>query len=342
MSQLAKHFKDSTNQTPVFEVFSLSQQQKSKHSKSPQNKQTTNETSVEERNENETNKIDRSEQDQYTIYAGNLPTNFNVKKLAKLFKEIGEVKSARIRAVSTSNAKLPAHMVLKDKISSVRSLYGYVVFAKIEHTRKAVAKFNGQLIGGRHISVDLCNKNAKKDCKTTVFVSNLHTEVDEEILWSFFSESGEVMKLHIATNRVTGESRNFGFVTFKDRSALVLALKKNGSELRGRNLVVKKANAKHKEINSKKRIVRKTPKKLEARKAPRMEKKSTEKPRKVFQKKIPEKREFKTKKHQQTNKSKQQQQQHYKKSKKFATKKQKSNNPLLPKIPQTKTKKPKK
>ena len=345
MSQLAKHFKDSNDQTPVFEVFSLPKQQKSKSklSKSPLNKQTTLEDSVEDGNEDETtNKIDRTEQDQYTIFVGNLPTSFNVKKLAKLFKEIGEVKSARIRAVSTSKAKLPAHMVLKDRISSVNSLYGYVVFAEIEHTRKAVEKFNGQLIRGRHLSVDLCNKNEKKDCKTTVFVSNLHKEVDEEILWDFFSESGQVVKLHIATNRVTGESRNFGFVTFKDRSDLVLALKKNGNELRGRNLVIKKANAKHKEISSsKKRIVHKTPKKFDARKTPRMENKLTEKPRKMFQKKIPEKREIKTKKFQQTNKSKQHKQQ-FKKSKKFAKNKQKFSNPLLPRKPQTKAKKTKK
>ena len=339
MSQLAKHFKESTDQTPVFEVFSLPKQQKlkGKHSKS----QTTNEDSIEDGNEEETtNKIDRTQQDQHTIYVGNLPTSYNVKKLAKLFKEIGEVKSARIRAVSTSKAKFPAHMVLKDKISSVKSLYGYVVFTNIRHTRKAVAKLNGQLIGGRHISVDLCDKNAEKDCKNTVFVANLHTEVDEEILWDFFSETGQVVKLHIASDRLTGESRHFGFVTFKDKSDLVLALKKNGSELRGRNLLVKKANAKHNEIHStKKRIVHKTPKKFDARKSPRLEKKFTEKPRKVSQKKTPEKREIKTnKKSQQTNKSKQQ----YKKSKKFAKKKQKFSNPLLPKKPQTKPKRPKK
>ncbi|KAI6653226.1 RNA-binding protein 34-like isoform X1 [Oopsacas minuta] len=262
MSELAKHFKKSTNDPPTFESFSLPKQQKSKHEKPSSNKQISEESIESDESEDESgNMVDRSEQDKYTIYVGNLPTTYNVKKLTKLFKEIGEVQSARIRAVSTSKAKIPAHMVLKHKMPSVKSLYGYVVFTKIKHTEKAVTKLNGQLVAGRHINVDLCGKNEKKDFKTTVFVSNLHSEVDEEKLWEFFADCGNVVKAHIVTDRVTGESKKFGFVTFKGKSDLILALKKHGEEFQGRNLVVRKANAKHKNIDSsKKRFVHKTPK----------------------------------------------------------------------------------
>ena len=346
MSELAKLFSCSTNKSPNFETFTLPKTPKAK------NKNSQKTVLEEESNkiEDDLNKIDRTEQDKYTIYVGNLPNTYNTKKLVKLFKNIGEVKSARIRAVSTSKAKVPAHMVLKDKIPTIRSLYGYVVFTQIEHTNKAVGKLNGHLIDGRHISVDFCNKNDKKDTKTTVFVSNLQSDVDEEKLRDFFTESGDIIKVHIVSDRITGVSKNFGFVTFEAKSGLILALKKNGEDLEGRNIVVRKANVRNK-LDSTKKEIRKTPKVAKSGKFKSTSTKNTAKTNnklkdlKVNSAKHPSKqkkriqRDIAKPKQQQQ----QQQQQQRKKYKKHATKKTKQfRNPLLPKKPLAKFKNSKK
>ena len=337
MSELAKLFISSTNHSPTFETFTLPKIPKSKNKNSKKLEKNLEEEST--KIDDVINKIDRTEQDKYTIYVGNLPTTYNPKKIVKLFKNIGEIKSARIRAVSTSKSKIPAHMLLKDKVSTVRSLYGYVVFTQIESTNKAVGKFNGHLIAGRHITVDFCNKNEKKDTKTTVFISNLQSEVDEEKLREFFTECGQVTKVHIVSDRITGVSKNFGFVTFEGKSGVILALKKHGEDLEGRNIVVRKANVKQNKLDSIKRTIKKSPKVAKTGKSRhklthglKQTEKTNKKPEDLRAKHL-----SKQKKYTQGNIPKPKQQQHKKYKKPTKKKTTKMRNPLLPKKPRAKS-----
>lgn len=50
-------------------------------------------------------KIDEDEEK--TIFVGNLPSDITRKKLASLFKECGKVKSARLRSVAIAGVKVP-------------------------------------------------------------------------------------------------------------------------------------------------------------------------------------------------------------------------------------------
>ncbi len=75
-----------------------------------------------------------------------------------------------------------------------------------------------------------------------LFVGNLSWNTDEETLRKSFSSFGELEDARIITDRETGRSRGFGFVTFSngdDANAAIEAL--DGSEMDGRQIKVNQA-----------------------------------------------------------------------------------------------------
>ena len=78
-----------------------------------------------------------------------------------------------------------------------------------------------------------------------LFVGNLSWNTRDEGLYEAFSHFGEVTDAKVITDRDTGRSRGFGFVTFEEDEAAdkaVAAL--NGTELDGRAIRVDVAHAK--------------------------------------------------------------------------------------------------
>ncbi|PJE63939.1 RNA-binding protein [Candidatus Roizmanbacteria bacterium CG10_big_fil_rev_8_21_14_0_10_45_7] len=58
-------------------------------------------------------------------------------------------------------------------------------------------------------------------------------------LKELFSQFGEVVEAIVITDRMTGKSKGFGFVTFADEKAALSAVEKmHRSEVDGRNIVV--------------------------------------------------------------------------------------------------------
>lgn len=75
-----------------------------------------------------------------------------------------------------------------------------------------------------------------------LYVGNLAFATDAEQLRTHFGQFGEVTDSFVASDRETGRSRGFGFVTFankEDGEAAVEAT--NGQNLSGRKLVVNEA-----------------------------------------------------------------------------------------------------
>ncbi len=78
-----------------------------------------------------------------------------------------------------------------------------------------------------------------------LYVGNLNYETNETALRDLFSEHGEVEDVSIITDRDTGRSRGFGFVTMPDRSEAEQAIETlDGQDLEGRNLKVNEARPK--------------------------------------------------------------------------------------------------
>jgi RNA recognition motif-containing protein len=72
-----------------------------------------------------------------------------------------------------------------------------------------------------------------------LFVGGLAWETDSATLNDVFNQYGEVVEAKVITDRDTGRSRGFGFVTFTNESDAAAALQAmNGRELDGRTLRV--------------------------------------------------------------------------------------------------------
>ena len=75
-----------------------------------------------------------------------------------------------------------------------------------------------------------------------LFVGALSWNTTSELLRSVFSEYGRVTDAVVLTDRDTGKSRGFGFVTFDSHKDAAVAVQElDGTELDGREIVVKVA-----------------------------------------------------------------------------------------------------
>jgi RNA recognition motif-containing protein len=78
-----------------------------------------------------------------------------------------------------------------------------------------------------------------------LFVGSLSWDTNDEGLRSAFSAHGEISEAIVISDRDTGRSRGFGFVTFEDdESADKAVAALNGTELDGRTIKVDVAQAK--------------------------------------------------------------------------------------------------
>ena len=74
--------------------------------------------------------------------------------------------------------------------------------------------------------------------KNKLFVGSLPWSTTNDTLSGLFSTYGEITEAIIITDRATGRSKGFGFVTFKNEADAQKALEMNGKEVEGRAIVV--------------------------------------------------------------------------------------------------------
>ena len=78
-----------------------------------------------------------------------------------------------------------------------------------------------------------------------LFVGGLSWGTTDEGLHGAFSRFGEIVEAKVITDRETGRSRGFGFVTYSnDESAVTAINEMNGAELDGRSIKVNEAEDK--------------------------------------------------------------------------------------------------
>ncbi len=75
-----------------------------------------------------------------------------------------------------------------------------------------------------------------------LFVKNIEPSVNEVLLESIFKQYGDVTDTKIVYDKITWESRGFGFVSFKNKEDAIKAIEGlNGKELVGKKLSVEEA-----------------------------------------------------------------------------------------------------
>jgi len=81
------------------------------------------------------------------------------------------------------------------------------------------------------------------DMAKKLFVGGLAWATDNSALQTAFEKFGEVSEAKVITERDTGRSRGFGFVTFADDADAIRAQEEmDGSDLDGRSIRVNEAN----------------------------------------------------------------------------------------------------
>jgi RNA recognition motif-containing protein len=74
---------------------------------------------------------------------------------------------------------------------------------------------------------------------TKLFVGNLEFSAGEDQLRDAFSQFGELVSVSVVLDRMTGQSRGFGFVEFANADAAQQAIDNlNGSMINGRSITV--------------------------------------------------------------------------------------------------------
>jgi RNA recognition motif-containing protein len=80
---------------------------------------------------------------------------------------------------------------------------------------------------------------------TKLFVGSLPWAVNDDALKTAFEAHGAVISAKVITDRQTGRSRGFGFVEMENEAEASNAIQAlNGSELKGRNIIVSEAKPK--------------------------------------------------------------------------------------------------
>lgn len=89
---------------------------------------------------------------------------------------------------------------------------------------------------------DPTDSSRERAMSKRLFVGGLAWGTDESSLRAAFEQFGEVSDCKVVTDRDTGRSRGFGFVTFSDDAAADKAIEDmNGAELDGRTIKVDEA-----------------------------------------------------------------------------------------------------
>lgn len=71
-----------------------------------------------------------------------------------------------------------------------------------------------------------------------LFVGSLPWSISSDKLQELFSQYGEITEAIVITDRDTGRSKGFGFVTFAQEADAKKALEMDGKEVEGRTIVV--------------------------------------------------------------------------------------------------------
>ena len=74
-----------------------------------------------------------------------------------------------------------------------------------------------------------------------IYVGNLSFKTTQDELHAAFAQFGDVASVNVITDRMTGQSKGFGFVEMEDAGATAAIEKLNGTDLGGRTITVNEA-----------------------------------------------------------------------------------------------------
>ncbi|KAJ1761972.1 E3 ubiquitin-protein ligase pub1 [Coemansia sp. RSA 2167] len=170
------------------------------------------------------------------LYVGNLDQQATEQTLFEVFSSVCPVMSVKI---------------IVDKRQPQGGLnYGFVEFANHQDAELALQTLNGYRIIDSEIRVNWAYTSGTQGHEDTsahfpVFVGDLSSEVNDQVLAKAFSVYPSMSDARVMWDMVSGKSRGYGFVTFRDRADAEMSIgQMNGEWLGSRAIRVNWANQK--------------------------------------------------------------------------------------------------
>jgi len=178
------------------------------------------------------------------IFVRNLPFTANDESLKQLFSQYGTIEEA---------------VIIMDKMKNQSKGFGFVTFETVEGTQAALAETTKEF-EGRQVFVNLAAKKEQSLAAASqggsgipsnaasedvvyrkLFVRSLSYETTSNDLTEFFGSFGEVAEAIVLTNRDTGTSKGYGFVTMATATGAKASMVEPSKQLAGRTIHVKLA-----------------------------------------------------------------------------------------------------
>jgi nucleolar protein 12 len=189
---------------------------------------------------------DHEDEDERTVFVGNLPNTVLKKQVSKIFKDCGAIEAVRIRSqvlahVADGDKKRGrAVRILRGELDKTgdHAAHAYVLFAQRSPQVQKALQLNGLVFQGRHIIVTKEDPASKAfPPQTSVFIGNIAFATSDEMVWSFFDERGlPVKRVRIIRDPQSGQGKGFGYVEFQTSSVVKKAVKLRGEVLNGREI----------------------------------------------------------------------------------------------------------
>jgi len=152
------------------------------------------------------------------VYIKNFGDNLTDESLKELFLKYGQISSASVMRNSNGSSKgfgFVDFVNHKDAVEAVRQLNGTC----LPGTETKLYVGRAQKKSERRMELDMKyytsqgSKFRNSNSKTKLFISNLHNDVNDQVLLETFEQYGKVMQAKVEVDQ-SGKSKGYGFVQF--------------------------------------------------------------------------------------------------------------------------------
>ncbi len=176
------------------------------------------------------------------VYIGNLELDTTQETLRSEFSKHGELVDI---------------IIVNDRATGASRGFGFATYAKPSDASNAIEALNGAELDGRELRVNVSRPREQRQRGTSygggggggayhgapdnskLFVGNLGWDTTSEDLLAAFSPYGDVIEAKVISDRETGNSRGFGFVSYSNDDSAEDAIQNlDGVELDGREIRV--------------------------------------------------------------------------------------------------------
>ncbi|EGR29817.1 RNA binding motif protein 34, putative [Ichthyophthirius multifiliis] len=178
----------------------------------------------------------QKEEEQRTVFVGNIHINAKSKDIQKIFKQYGKIEKIWFRSIPVEKSKIGKKAAIMLKQVKYDQQQNQQFFIKKVQRRQSWIK-NSK----KNIYINLFLNLKKLDYTKTIFIGNLPFQITEEALRNHFIDCGNIQNLRIIRDPYTHNGKGFGYIYFEDILSFKNALLKNGSLLEKRSIRVKKA-----------------------------------------------------------------------------------------------------